>query len=443
MRAQSLELIRAGRALQARSGNRMLCGCPRPYPLRACAAMTAVGAILACVGDAGPPAGAATIDTLSNGTVLVANTGTGVWEPETRWTLRETCRIGGIDAEGPEQLNEIVGLASDDLGRVYILDRQAQDIRVFTRDGLFVRTIGRSGAGPGEFQQANGLLFDRRGHLWVVDPGNGRYSMFDTAGVLIDTRPRPITSYGYVSDARFTTTGALVEHAFRYLGVSADGRPDAVPVLVRMNVDTALAVIDTIDTPRAGQNEIFEIRREQNGRLVGMMQMLVPYSPTQQSVLDPQGAIWSGRNDEYRIWKIDFDGDSVRAVQNVVELIPVTAEERQEEIDRIREAAGEGARQLDFNRIPEFRPAYRKVLVDDLGYLWVWREAQSDSAAFDIFDPEGQLLGVLETGNRIYEYGPIEVRGRMLTAVVRDELDIPSVVCFTIEGRPAATELRN
>jgi hypothetical protein len=414
-----------------------------PPRLRVFTAMTAVAALLACVGDAGPPAGTATIDTLSNGTVLVANTGTGVWEPETQWTLRETCRIGGIDAEGPEQLNEIVGLASDDLGRVYILDRQAQDIRVFTRDGSFVRTIGRSGAGPGEFQRANGILFDPRGHLWVVDPGNARYSMFDTAGVLIDTRPRPITSYGYLSDARFTTTGALVEHAFRYLGVSADGRPEAVPVLVRMNVDTALVVIDTIDTPRAGQNEFFEVRREQNGRLVGMMQMRVPYSPTHQTIVDPQGAMWTSRNDEYRIWKIDFDGDSVRAVQNVVELIPVTAEERQQEIDRIGEAAGEGARQLDFNRIPEFKPAYRKVLVDDLGYLWVWREAQSDSAAFDIFDPEGQLLGVLETGNIIYEYGPIELRGRLLTAVVRDELDIPSVVCFTIEGRPAVTELRN
>jgi hypothetical protein len=396
--------------------------------------MTAVGALLACGGAAGPPAGRATIDTLSNGTVLVANTGTGIWEPATQWTLRETCRIGGIDAEGPEQLNDIVGLASDDLGRVFILDRQAQDIRVFTREGAFVRTIGRSGAGPGEFQRANGILFDPRGYLWVVDPGNGRYSVFDTAGVLIDTRPRPITSYGYLSDARFTTKGDLVEQSFRYLGVAADGRPEPVPVFVRMNADTALVVIDTIDAPRAGQNEFFEIRREENGRLVGMMQTRVPYSATHQTIVDPQGAMWSSRNDEYRIWKVDFAGDSVRAVQNVAEPIPVTAAERQQEIDRIREVAGEGARQLDFNRIPAFKPAFRKVLVDDLGYLWVWREAPSDSAAFDIFDPEGQLLGVLETGYTIYEYGPIELRGRMLTAVVRDELDIPSVVCFTIEG---------
>jgi 6-bladed beta-propeller len=37
------------------------------------------------------------------------------------------------------------------------LERQEEQIRVFDSTGAYVRTIGREGAGPGEFKQAVGL----------------------------------------------------------------------------------------------------------------------------------------------------------------------------------------------------------------------------------------------------------------------------------------------
>jgi hypothetical protein len=397
------------------------------------------GLALACAGADRAPEWPGTVDTLANGALLVRNTGDGAWTAETAWSLRETCRIGGAEAEGPYQFGQIVGMATDAAGRVYILDRQAQDVRVFTRDGEFVRTIGRPGQGPGEFRQANGLTFDPDGRLWVVDPGNSRYSAFDTIFNDLGMRNRPIRSYGFLSDAHFTADGELVESGLRQRGMEPGGQPDFVGILIRLDIDSATTVRDTIDLPYR-PSEAFEIRRESGGRLVGMMSMLVPFSATSASVLDPRGYIWSGYNDEYRIWQLTFEGDSIRATERTVPRIAVSPAERQAEIDRITESAGEGVKQLDLGRIPNVKPFYKRFLTDDLGYLWVWRTTDSDSASFDVFDPEARFLGTLDTNARIYEYGPIDLRARTLTLVTLDDLDVPSVHCYSIVGRPAMTD---
>ena len=72
-----------------------------------------------------------------------------------------------------------------------ILEGQAQDIRVFEQDGRHVRTIGRSGGGPGEFARALHIQMGPDGHVWVTDPENNRLSRFDTAGVYLDGRASP------------------------------------------------------------------------------------------------------------------------------------------------------------------------------------------------------------------------------------------------------------
>src|SRR6187551_3395842 len=70
-------------------------------------------------------------------------------------TLVEELRIGGAE-EGPASFTTIAGLGFDAEGRIWVLDRQTQELRVFGRNGEFVRNIGQRGSGPGEFQEING-----------------------------------------------------------------------------------------------------------------------------------------------------------------------------------------------------------------------------------------------------------------------------------------------
>ncbi len=394
--------------------------------------------LAACGESSGLPAWTGTIDTLANGAVRVTNAGEGLWTPESAWSLRETCRIGGAAAEGPEQFSAIVGLTTDASGRLYVLDRRAQEVRVFTRAGAHVRTIGRPGEGPGEFSGANGVTPGPQASIWVIDPGNSRYTALDTAGIVLSEYTRPIASYGYISEARFTAEGDLAERGSRRGPPGADGRPQFIPVVVRMRIDSTLSVRDSLDLPFQG-GESFHVTRTEGGRIVGESFMSIPFNTTLATVLDPRGYLWSGDNDEYRIWQQTFDGDSIRAIERAIERLPVSGEERQNAIAGITERAGTTSG-IDFGRIPDVKPYYKRFLVDDLGYLWVWRTTASDSASFDIFDPEGRFLGSLDTNARINPYAPIDLRTSSLTVTESDELDVPVIVCFAIDGRSPPAE---
>ncbi|HLL45922.1 MAG TPA: 6-bladed beta-propeller, partial [Longimicrobiaceae bacterium] len=135
-------------------------------------------AAAACGGEPGRAAGgwAGTIDTLPGGTVRVHSPATGTWKPGEEWKLVEELRIGSAEAEGPELFGDVAALEVDRAGRIYVLEPQAKEIRVFDARGAHVRTFGRKGGGPGEFEQPAGLMWDPDGRLWVVDQQNARFS---------------------------------------------------------------------------------------------------------------------------------------------------------------------------------------------------------------------------------------------------------------------------
>lgn len=112
-----------------------------------------------------------TIDTLANGSVLVSNPLHGPWDsnPGTRWRLVETLRIGNATGGGPDAFGNVISLTLDALDRLWIVDSQANEVRVFDRDGRFVRTIGGRGEGPAEFIGARGVSHGPNGEIWVED----------------------------------------------------------------------------------------------------------------------------------------------------------------------------------------------------------------------------------------------------------------------------------
>jgi hypothetical protein len=49
----------------------------------------------------------------------------------------------------------------------------------FSRDGKFIKVIGKKGSAPGELDQPHALAFDSQGRLFVADRGNNRIQIFD------------------------------------------------------------------------------------------------------------------------------------------------------------------------------------------------------------------------------------------------------------------------
>jgi hypothetical protein len=55
----------------------------------------------------------------------------------------------------------------------------------FTKDGKLIKTWGKLGTGPGEFDQPHALAFDSKGRLYVGDRNNNRIQVFDQDGNFI------------------------------------------------------------------------------------------------------------------------------------------------------------------------------------------------------------------------------------------------------------------
>ena len=55
----------------------------------------------------------------------------------------------------------------------------------FSKDGKLIKSIGRKGKGPGEFDQPHSLAMDSQGRLFVADRGNNRIQILDQDGNFI------------------------------------------------------------------------------------------------------------------------------------------------------------------------------------------------------------------------------------------------------------------
>ncbi|HEV2148996.1 MAG TPA: 6-bladed beta-propeller [Longimicrobiaceae bacterium] len=400
---------------------------PRPLALVPLAALALAAS--ACGRDGGAAAGRweGTVDTLPGGAVRVQNPEHGIWKAGEGWMLVEELRIGSAEVDGPELFGQVAALTVDPLGRIYVLDDQAKEVRVFDARGKHVRSFGRKGGGPGEFESPGSLDWDPQGHLWIVDQSNARFSVFDTAGAFVTSHrrrggfsmvpwPGGLDAQGRVYDAAMLPGGTLFRTG-----------------LVRL--DEQFEPADTFRTPEYEQAAFFY--KDEKGTT--RMSAAVPFSPAQTSRLDREGHLWIGTTDRYRLHRITIAGDTTRIVERPFTPVAVSSNEKDEAVKNLKWFTDQGGK-IDPSRIPGKKPAFTGFQVDEEGYLWVWPAVAEgeEGSVIDVFDPEGRYLGQIRSEAKIGARGRFVVRGDRLYTVVTDELEVPYVVRYRIQGRTPA-----
>jgi len=73
---------------------------------------------------------------------------------------------------------------------VYVLDRSDHAVRVYEKNGRFLKTFGRRGQGPGEFNTPSGISI-LKGNLYVADSGNARIQILSRAGDYLSSLKLP------------------------------------------------------------------------------------------------------------------------------------------------------------------------------------------------------------------------------------------------------------
>lgn len=72
-------------------------------------------------------------------------------------------------------------------GIIYVPDSMMHNLRLFDLNGRFLRTIGRQGALPGEFNYPGDIDLDADGNLYVVDAMNARIQILAPEGTVLRT----------------------------------------------------------------------------------------------------------------------------------------------------------------------------------------------------------------------------------------------------------------
>ena len=332
--------------------------------------------------------------------------------------LDELQRIGRSEGTTPDVFGHIEAIAVNADGNVYVLDRFAKHVVVFTATGEFSHVVGRKGAGPGELSDPVGIVIDDVGHLWVVDPGNGRYSVYDGDGRFLRSYVRTLASYALPWQGSVKSGDSISELLLQM---------NRAPEIVQMgpSEDGLAQVAVSSQTLPAYESPYFELRRAGS-----VTRASVPYSPLRPVRIYRDG-VWFGLSDTYRLLHLNSAGDTTLIIEHEFDPLRVTAAEKQEAINDLEWFVKQGGR-VTASRIPDVKPAFATFFVGDRGYLWVVPTTATEDVAFDVFTPDGYYLGRVRSPTIITLNPPPVIRGTRIYAAGRSASQAPIVVVMDV-----------
>lgn len=401
---------------------------------RALLSLTTLGALatLACGGD-GAATAAVTVDTLPGGIVRTMSSA-----PTAPGSLALVSVLEiQPEPDTPEEILNPQSVAIADDGSVVISESGQGQIKVFGPDGAFVRSFGRRGSGPNEYQAA--FIAIHGDTLLIQDPQASRLSrVLWRTGEFVD---QVVSVCCYWTSLNVDASG----HAWVYsIGSAPDSTYEHSQGFLRIPVTAG--PIDTIwayERKGLPKPPFWEIR-------VGdqmQMAMAIPFQPRAHFTPDPAGRLLTGWTGEYSIRESTDGRDTVALFGRAWTPEPVDASEKQRLVDARVEAQLRGRgpvdeatyrKAFDPAMIPDQRPAYSLLHVDRSGRRWVELEtADSTRKSFDVFSRDGRWLDTVHVARELWPRESYRVawgRDRMVVSQ-EDEDGRPLLRVFRIEER--------
>ena len=391
-------------------------------PFRSRSALVAV-ALAACSTADGAPGARATVDTLPSGALSITSPGPTAWRDSAdAWRIVEDLRIEGADGS-PGELADPQSIAVDDAGRLYVADQSPTVVKLFGADGRFIRTIGREGAGPGEFGTA--IIAVKGDRLVVHDPtSTARTSVFDTAGTFLKS---------WTSSCCYWAPIGIDRAGLIYVPLMGRGDTTSMITYARYTMEGTLR--DTVRVPLLKPSQRWTVRQGKTAR----MSVQIPYTPQMRSTLDPAGGVLYGWSGEYRIVRSLTGRDTAQLFGREWNPEPVPEEMRRAEVEKMIAANKQNMDEtllrnsFPIGEVPSTAPAFSSLSADADGNRWVRTIGDSARTTYDVFDSTGVYLGPVTVPAALSPWGAIAWgRGTLYAAVQNDE-GMPAIVRYRID----------
>jgi len=298
-----------------------------------------------------------------NGVIVVNNSKEPLYNKDIL-SLEEELTIGKTK-EGKEPVFfSISGIEVDSDGNIYVLDGRARKIKVFNKDGKNIRSFGRKGQGPGEFQITNDIILTPDETIMILDRANLRLSFFSLEGELLKevSTSRVPRLFRIYPDAEGNYTARINLRGQNYIFQ-----------IKKLNAELEeLSLIAKLERPR--RTDVFEI-----------------YYPRLISVVKKDDKIVWGNCYLYKLIISDRTGKKVREINK--DYNPVKITEKDKEI-----MTKELSANLPVNRRVEFPdnyPAFQGLCCDEHDRIFVRTSEQVEDNKgyfYDVFDEEGRYI---------------------------------------------------
>jgi hypothetical protein len=352
-----------------------------------------------------------------------------------RWSLdaRPAVTIGGDDRDTTTILQTIVGATRLPDGAILVGDRGDYALRFFSPTGSPLRSVGRSGSGPGEVRYL-ARLFRCGDSVYTYDIGEGhRVSVFTLRGTFVRA-----FRFGTPQAAQSPYQSACNRNGeFVHLGweqprdIRGGVFRSVVPVWTSRADSTVGRVIDSLPG-----SERWGLVRD--GQLRGTR----PLPLGKQPVLGiGRSAIFLGSADQFQILALSSRGESIGTLRRGETPMAVTRADIRDAIGREIANRGESSRKdveaaYAEMTLPATLPAYTDLRVDTEDLVWVrsYPRGSPSSVRWSVFDAKGTLAAEinLPTHLEVFEIGANYVLGRYLDPAEA----IPQVRLYHFKRQP-------
>ena len=417
--------------------------------------------VLGCANDGRESASGVAV-TDSAGVRIVHNNNTAL--DTTAVELVEVLRIGIVDGPDEYQLYNVHDIAVDDEGRLFVPNEGSMSIRVYSREGRFLREFGHAGSGPGEFRRISMPIL-WRDTVFAYDPDRWQGSLFDTTGTLLASFRYNFHEWGTLSFVAATERGWIVQqHVFnREREGAAVGRevrdttrlamiePRLLPTIAYMTLAEVDQQVRTV-VRYPGMRTFGMYGREGNAGPMAVLMNPPFFEPQPHPAVSGDGQVFVARGYPYVVDVFDLDGRHVRSIRRAHTPVPITDEHIKRllaHVDAHYDTIGRREMNLrrryhaqaSFPRIG-FLPVTSRVIADDAGGFWVqrvdivadpvdveWPRGARPPTYWDVFDAEGGFRHTVRLPPR---FTLRVVRDSTAYGLLRDDLDVQYVVAYHV-----------
>ena len=272
-----------------------------------------------------------------------------------------------------EMFQNIVSLVIDEAGNFYILDKKASNIKLFNKDGKFLKIIGRKGEGPGEFIAPEKGSLRSNNELYIYDSRRYIVQVIDTEGKFIKQIP---VQTPWFDGPKFLSDGELIA-SFGEVGT---------------NIKFNLNKFNTNMEPILTYASIPVLKPPKVNIFVYIFNADLKWDVGPESEI-----IWGAiTTPEYELFVHDKDGNYIKKITKEYSPVKLTNEEYKKLMKKWFGKVPSG-KQFDFV-IPKNYPPFQGFIVDGKGQIFVHRFVEVDKSNnhyFDVFDAEGKFIAII------------------------------------------------